>query len=136
MNMRHQRYTRTETLLPYTTLFRSGTAYRSDSFSITPTTGIRARKPAPEIGMHRDQRLPFERTFRERYIEAIGIARLLDADPAADEKNAPDALRPGDETGNKGHLSRPAKPPPASGGERARVDKPATRSPKIAFSKV
>src|SRR3546814_1003995 len=107
--------TRTDTLFPDTTFFRSrpwaihasvsagsngsdiigllrcesqetwrrwseGTAYRSDSFSITPTTGIRARKPAPEIGMHRDQRLPFERTFRARYIEAIGIARLLDAD--------------------------------------------------------
>src|SRR3546814_10633372 len=38
-----------------------GTAYRSDSFSITPTTGIRARKPAPEIGMHRDQRLQIGR---------------------------------------------------------------------------
>src|SRR3546814_18031635 len=79
-----------------------GTAYRSDSFSITPTTGIRARKPAPEIGMHRDQRLQFERPFRERYIEAIGIARLLDADPDADEKTAHDRRRYGDETENNG----------------------------------
>src|SRR3546814_6120405 len=123
MNMRHQRYTRTETLLPYTTLFRSGTAYRSNSFSITPQTGIRARKPAPEIGMHRDQRLPFERTFRERYIEAIGIARLLDADPDEDEKNAHDRLRSGDETGNNGLRCGQAKLPPDSCGEAARVDK-------------
>src|SRR3546814_17738234 len=79
-----------------------GTAYRSDSFSITPTTGIRARKPAPEIGMHRDQRLPFERTFRERYIEEIGIARLLDADPDADEQKANDSISSGDEQGKNG----------------------------------
>src|SRR3546814_19891673 len=112
MNMRHQRYTRTETLLPYTTLFRSGTAYRSDSFSITLTTGIRARKPAPEIGMHRDQRLPFERTFRGRYIEAIGIGRLLDADPGAHGKNAHDRPRSGDQQGNTGLRSGQEQFPP------------------------
>src|SRR3546814_4713463 len=73
--------------------------------------------------MHRDQRLPFERTFRERYIEAIGIARLLDADPDADEKNAHDRLRSGDETGNNGLRCGQAKLPPDSCGEAARVDK-------------
>src|SRR3546814_16219521 len=122
MNMRHQRYTRTETLLPYTTLFRSGTAYRSDSFSITPTTGIRARKPAPEIGMHRDQRLPFERTFRERYIEAKGIARLLDAEPDEEEKNAHDRCSSRDETGHNELRWGTAKLTTASCGGAAREE--------------
>src|SRR3546814_8237208 len=85
------------------------TAYEmliSDWSSDVCSSDLRARKPAPEIGMHRDQRLPSERTFRERYIEAIGIARLLDADPDADEKNAHDRLRSGDETGNNGQIGR------------------------------